>query len=135
MSLNDSFNKNNLDNYLNELSKEYKRLGGRKQIVDVLLVGGCAIVANYNFRETTTDIDAQFPKVSILKEAINKIADKYNLSNSWLNDDFIYTSSYSSKLARYSKHYKKFNQVLNVQTIDSESSKYVSSLSSPIMLV
>lgn len=38
------FTKENLDRYLNELSKEYKRRGGRKIPVEIVLIGGAAVL-------------------------------------------------------------------------------------------
>ena len=67
------FTKENLSMYLSELSKEYKRLGGRKIPVEIILIGGAAIIESYGFREMTTDIDALLPSVSIMKEAINHV--------------------------------------------------------------
>ena len=113
-------NKNNLDNYLNELSKAYKKLAGRKTVVEIILTGGAAIIENYGFRDMTTDVDAIYNSSSALKEAINIVGDKYGLPNGWLNDDFKKTASYSKELFRYSVPYKTFNQVLSVRTVTSE---------------
>lgn len=113
-------NKSNLDNYLNELSKTYKKLAGRKTVIEIILTGGAAIIENYGFRDMTTDVDAVYNSSSALKEAINIVGDKYGLPNGWLNDDFKKTSSYSPKLYQYSVPYKTFNQVLNIRTVTSE---------------
>jgi hypothetical protein len=113
-------NKNNLDNYLNELSKAYKKLAGRKTVVEIILTGGAAIIENYGFRDMTTDVDAIYNSSSALKEAINIVGDKYGLPNGWLNDDFKKTTSYSPKLYQYCVPYKTFNQVLNIRTVTSE---------------
>lgn len=114
------FTKENLDLYLNELSKEYKKLGGRKVPVEIVLIGGAAIIENYGFREMTTDIDAILPAVSIMKDAINRVGDRFDLPNGWLNADFTKTDSYSHRLSQYSVPYKTFNQVLNVRTVAGE---------------
>ncbi|MBP3361831.1 MAG: hypothetical protein J6N52_13305 [Clostridia bacterium] len=114
------FTKENLNLYLNELSKEYKKLGGRKVPVEIILIGGAAIIENYGFREMTTDIDAILPTVSIMKEAINRVGDRFGLPNGWLNADFTKTDSYSRQLSQYSVPYKTFNQVLNVRTVAGE---------------
>lgn len=113
-------NKNNLDNYLNELSKTYKKLVGRKTVVEIILTGGAAIIENYGFRDMTTDVDAIYNSSSALKEAINIVGDKYGLPNGWLNDDFKKTTSYSPKLYQYCVPYKTFSQVLNIRTVTSE---------------
>ncbi len=111
------FTKDDLNFYLNELSKEYKRLGGRKAPADIILIGGAAILENYDFREMTTDVDAIYPAVSILKEAANRVSDRFGLPYGWLNSDFMKTESYSEKLHLYSTHYRTFNQVLDVRTV------------------
>ena len=114
------FTKENLNMYFNELSKEYKRLGGRKMPVEIILIGGAAIVESYGFREMTTDIDAVLPSVSIMKDAINHIGDRCGLPNGWLNADFTHTESYSRRIGEFSKPYRTFSQVLNVRIVDGE---------------
>ena len=115
-----TINKDSLDYYLNELSKIYKKLAGRKMPVEIILIGGAAIIENYGFRDMTTDIDAIFDSSSALKEAINIVGDKYDLPNGWLNSDFKSTSSYSPKLYLYSEPYKTFSQIFEIRTISSE---------------
>lgn len=114
------FTKENLDQYLRELSKEYKKLGGRHVPVEIILIGGAAIIGSYGFRDMTTDIDAILPDVSIINEAINHIADQHGLRRDWINADFVKTASYSAKLYQYSIPYKTFNQVLNVRIVTGE---------------
>lgn len=114
------FTKENIDVYFNELSKEYKRLGGRNTPIEIILIGGAAIVENYGFRNMTTDIDAIIPPMEIVKEAINRVGDKFSLPIGWLNSDFMRTSSYSPKLTQYSKPYKTFNQVLTLRMMSGE---------------
>ncbi len=114
------FTKDNLNMYLRELSKEYKRLGGRNVPVEIILIGGAAVIESYSFREMTTDIDAILPEVSIMKEAINRVGDRFGLPNGWLNADFTKTASYSHSLSQYSVPYRTFNQVLNVRIVTSE---------------
>ena len=115
-----TFNKSNLDRYLNELSKAYKKLGGKNMPAEIILIGGAAIIENYGFRDMTTDIDAVICAASVMNEAIVKVGDKFELPTGWLNNDFMKTTSYSRKLADYSVFYKTFNQVLDVRTINSE---------------
>lgn len=116
----DVFNKDNLDNYLNELSKAYKKLGGKRLPAEIILIGGAAIIENYGFRDMTSDVDAIINAASVMKEAITQVGDKYNLSYGWLNTDVVKTDSYSENLRKYSEHYKTFNQILNVRTVNSE---------------
>lgn len=52
------FNKNNLDDYLLKLAKEYKRITKSKIHAEIILIGGASIIINYGFRDMTNDIDA-----------------------------------------------------------------------------
>lgn len=114
------FTKENLNIYLKELAKEYKKSGGRNIPVEIILIGGAAIIENYGFRELTTDIDAILPAVSIMKEAINHVGDRFGLPNGWLNADFMKTASYSPNLSVYSVPYHTYNQVLKVRVVTGE---------------
>lgn len=114
------FNKDNIDEYLKALAKEYRRLNGKSIPAEIILVGGASVIANYNFRGMTTDIDAIIRASSAMKEAINNVGDKYHLSNGWLNTDFTRTVSYSAKLYEHSKWYRQYSNVLNVRTISAE---------------
>lgn len=51
------FTKENIDNLLFQLAKEYKK-SNRKNTAEVIIVGGAAIVSKYGFRQSTTDIDS-----------------------------------------------------------------------------
>ena len=116
----DNFTKENLDTYLKELAKEFRRLNGRSMPAEIVLVGGAAILTNYGFRDMTTDIDAVIHAASSMKDAINHVGDKFYLPNSWLNADFMRTSSYSPKLDEYSVYYKTFYGILSVRTVSAE---------------
>ncbi len=83
-------------------------------------MGGAAIIANYYFRNMTTDVDAVIHAISSIKDAINRVGDKFNLPNGWLNADFMNTGSYSTKLDEFSIRYHQFSNVLNVRTVSAE---------------
>ena len=114
------FTKENLDYYLKELAKEFRKRNGKNTSAEIVLVGGAAILANYGFREMTYDIDAVITASSAMKEAVNTVGDRLGLPNGWLNADFKNTSSYSPKLLQYSKYYRTYSNVLNIRTISSE---------------
>ena len=114
------FTKENLDYYLKELAKEFRKRNGKNTSAEIVLVGGAAILANYGFREMTYDIDAVITASSAMKEAVNTVGDRLGLPNGWLNADFKNTSSYSPKLSQYSKYYRTYSNVLNIRTISSE---------------
>lgn len=115
-----SFNKENLDMYLKEVAKEFRKINGKKMRAEIILIGGASILANYGFREMTTDMDAIIRAASAMHEAINRVGDKYNLPNGWLNSDFVKTDSYSSKLIEVSKHYRTFSNIVDIRTVSGE---------------
>ncbi len=119
MSFN-TFTKENLDTYLKELAKEFRKLNGKSMPAEIVLVGGAAILTNYSFREMTTDIDAIIHAASSMKDAINHVGDKFHLPNGWLNADFVRTGSYSPKLDEFSVYYKSFYGVLSVRAVAAE---------------
>ena len=53
------------------VTKEYKKMGGKAMPAELILIGGAAVIANYGFREMTTDIDAIIHAASVMKDAIN----------------------------------------------------------------
>lgn len=112
------FSSNNLDYYLKELAKEYRRLS--KMPVEVILVGGASILANYGFRDITYDIDALFFASTAMEEAVHTIGDKLNLPNGWFNSDFKNTDSYTTRLNQYSQYYKTFSNIVDFRTITGE---------------
>ena len=50
MSVEKGFTKENLDYYLRELAKEFRKRNGKNMPAEIVLVGGAAILANYGFR-------------------------------------------------------------------------------------
>lgn len=119
MSIDVPFTKENLEGYLKELAKEYKKRG-RGMPAEMILVGGASVLINYQFRAASYDIDASYESPSIMKEAINAVGDRFGLPTGWVNDDFKKTASYTPKIVQYSEHYKTFSNVLQIRTIRAE---------------
>ena len=120
MSAETPFTKENLDTYLKELAKEFRRVNGTAMPGEIILIGGAAILANYGFRDMTYDIDAVIISSSAMKEAINRVGDRFGLPNGWLNTDFEKTNSYSNKLIEESVYYRAFSNILTVRTVAAE---------------
>ena len=120
MSIESQFTRENLDTYLKDLAKEFRKLNGTAMLAEIILIGGASILANYGFREMTYDIDAVIIASSAMKEAVNHVGDKHGLPNGWLNMDFKTTSSYSDKISEVSVYYKTFSNILNVRTVAAE---------------
>lgn len=119
MSIEVPFTKENLEGYLKELAKEYKKRG-RGMPAEMILVGGASVLINYEFRNASYDIDAAYESREIMKETINAVGDKFGLPNGWINDDFKKTASYTPKIFQYSEYYKTFSNVLQIRTVRAE---------------
>lgn len=120
MSSDIEFTKQNLDEYLKALAKEYRRLSGTKIRAELILIGGASVLINYNFRPMTSDVDGTIQASSAMKDAINRVGDKYGLPFGWLNEDFVYTKSYTRKLSQFSTYYRTFSNIVEVRTISAE---------------
>ena len=120
MSVEFTFSKENLDLYLKELGKEFRKLSGKNAHAEMILIGGASIILNYDFRSMTNDADAVIYTDATMKDAINRVRDKYGLPDGWLNEDFKNTSSYTYKLRGISVPYKTFSNILHVRMITAE---------------
>lgn len=120
MSADKPFTKENLDSYLKELAKEFRKKNGTRMPAEIILIGGASILINYGFREMTYDMDAIIKSSGAMKDAINTVGDRLGLPVGWLNTDFVNTSSYTPRLAEYSKHYKTFSNILQIRTVCAE---------------
>lgn len=120
MSAETPITKENLDTYLKELAKQFRKLNGKAMPAEITLVGGASIIINYGFRDSTYDVDALVYASSAMKDAINYVTDTLGLPNGWLNEDFKSTRSYTPRLVNYSKYYRAFSNVLTVRTITGE---------------
>ena len=120
MSVDKPFTKENLDSYLRELAKEFRKKNGNKMSAEIILIGGASILINYGFREMTYDMDAIIKSSGAMKEAINTVGDRLELPVGWLNTDFANTKSYTPRLVEYSKYYKTFANILQVRTVSAE---------------
>ena len=120
MSADKPFTKENLDSYLKELAKEFRKRNGTRMPVEIILIGGASILINYGFREMTYDMDAIIKLSGAMKEAINTVGDRLGLPVGWLNTDFVNTNSYTPRLAEYSKYYKTFANILQIRTVSAE---------------
>lgn len=73
------FTKDNIDLYLKEVSKEYRKLVGKRMPAEVVIIGGASALINYGFRAATTDVDAILKGSSAMDDAIVKVGDRYGL--------------------------------------------------------
>lgn len=110
--------KPDIDLYLYELAKAYRKQNRHSMQVEIVIVGGASVLLNYSFRDSTTDIDAVLSAKAELLSAARVVQEKFGLPDGWVNADFSRTTSYSPRLVQHSKHYKTFCGVLNVRTVE-----------------
>lgn len=115
-----AFTRENLDRYLKELAKDYRKRNGKSVPAEIILIGGASVIINYGFRETTYDMDAIINASSSMKDSINCVGDKFGLPNGWMNDDFKRTDSYTPKLEGFSKYYKTYSNIVTFRTVMGE---------------
>ena len=120
MSSDKPITKENLDLYLKDLAREFRKLNGTKTPAEIVLIGGAAVLAGYGFREVTYDIDALIVASSAMKEAINRVGDRHGLPYGWLNTDFRRTSSYSERLFEVSVYYRTLSNILTIRMVTAE---------------
>jgi|TergutMp193P3_1026864.scaffolds.fasta_scaffold07394_8 hypothetical protein len=120
MSTDEKITKDNIDKYLKELSKEYKKINPGNNKTRIVIVGGGVVLLKHNFRKTTEDIDATIYSTDDMLEAIDKIAKKYSLSPKWINTDFEESASYSDKLIEVSNIYKEYDNKVEIRLIERE---------------
>ena len=117
MSAEFSLTKERLDEYLALLAKQFSKLYKKKAEAEIILIGGASVLANYDFRDASTDADALIYADASMKEAINFVRDKFGLPDDWLNEDFKKTKSYTEKLRGVSVPYRTFSSVVHVRTV------------------
>lgn len=120
MSADKPFTRENLDSYLMELAKEFRKKNGSRMLAEIILMGGASILINYGFREMTYDMDAIIKSSGAMRDAINTVGDRLGLPIGWLNTDFVHTNSYTPRLAEHSKYYKTFANILQIRTVSDE---------------
>lgn len=120
MSAEIAFGKDQIDSYLKEVAKQYRKLNRKGMPAEITLIGGASILINYGFRDSTYDVDALIQASSSMKDAINFVTDTMGLPNGWLNDDFKHTASYTPRLVTFSQYYRTFSNVVTIRTITGE---------------
>lgn len=72
MCMSFEFTRNNIDHYLYEVAKIYKKANRAFPDAEIILIGGASVLLNYNFRDMTTDLDAILRASSSMKDAIKR---------------------------------------------------------------
>ena len=78
--------KENLEVLFYKLGDELHR---RKELVDITVYGGCALLLKYGLRDETKDVDAYFDNwdAHTLETLAKTLANEHGLDDKWLNND------------------------------------------------
>ena len=101
----------------NALAVAYEQIGGNQR-KDIYLVGGSAIILEFNYRFATVDIDAYFNDDEKLTYAIEKVSLELNLPKDWLNHDFVLTPSYSPQIIEKAELFSQFGKYIYVYSLN-----------------
>ena len=85
--------------------------------IEVYMVGGGAIMLNFDYRLSTIDFDALFMKDEMINAAIKETAKEKQLPNDWLNQDFVNTPSFSPKIVKVSQLFKIYEGIIYLYTL------------------
>lgn len=89
--------KENVDIYLNALNEcIFRRFG--LVLVNILFVGGSAIITGHNFRYCTEDLDSFIKSDVDISLCIKDVSNMFSIPSDWMNSDFMKTKSYSPRL-------------------------------------
>lgn len=99
-----------------ELSKKLNKVY-RNQPISICIVGGSALILNHSFRDCTQDVDIIKERMFDVKSCGNEVAEKLNLPYDWINDNVMYSKSYSNKILKYKTSYKKMYN-LQIYTVE-----------------
>ena len=94
------------------ISKQYRHID-----LDFYIVGGASMVLLPNAGESTMDIDILKQRTVDIKDVAVSVGEMYNLPKDWINDDVMYTSSFSSKLCKYVDFTKTFSNTVHFHFI------------------
>ena len=111
--------KDNFHTIFESLSNEYEVLGGKKK-VNIYVIGGAAIVLNFEYRLSTMDVDALYSDNPLLDKAIANVSKQFNLPSDWLNQDFKQTPSYSPEIPKKSLFINQYGKYVYVFTMKPE---------------
>lgn len=100
-----SLTKDFINSLLYELAKKLNKVY-KHQPVSITIVGGAAIILQSKCRDVTEDIDIVKDKLLDIKQSALEISEKFDLNNDWINDNFMYSKSFSKRYVKYMKPYK-----------------------------
>ena len=94
------FNKDNILIILKELAKRMRKTF-RDVDINIYVVGGASLTLLCDFRESTFDIDVAKNCNIDFRDIALTMEEEFDLNHNWINNDFMFSKSFSPKLVNY----------------------------------
>ena len=112
-----NLDKERINTILENFSQNYEKIGGKEEL-DIYLVGGAAILLNFEYRESTIDVDALFKENDLVQNAIAITAKEIGIDKDWLNQDCKKTPSYSPLIQKKCFLFSEFGKHVKVYVLE-----------------
>jgi hypothetical protein len=107
----DIFNREQLFFLMDELAKALSKISKRGEMFKLYLVGGAAMLMQYNSRPMTGDFDGDWTGEDRFKRCVNKVAKKHGLSQTWCNRKVTTGSGFTERIYTNSHIFLQFDNL------------------------
>ena len=106
------FNKDNILIILKELAKRMRKTF-RDVDINIYVVGGASLTLLCDFRESTFDIDVAKNCNMDFRDIALTMEEEFDLNHNWINNDYMYSKSFSPKLVNYIERTYTFSNYIH----------------------
>ena len=106
------FNKDNTLIILKELAKRMRKTF-RDVDINIYVVGGDSLTLLCDFRESTFDIDVVKNCNMDFRDIALTMEEEFDLNHNWINNDFMFSKSFSHKLVNYIERTYTFSNYIH----------------------
>ena len=106
------FNKDNILIILKELAKRMRKTF-RDVDINIYVVGGDSLILLCDFRESTFDIDVAKNCNMEFRDIALTMEEEFDLNHNWINNDFVFSKSFSPKLVNYIERTYTFSNYIH----------------------
>ena len=106
------FNKDNILIILKELAKRMRKTF-RDVDINIYVVAGASLTLLCDFRESTFDIDVVKNCNMDFRDIALTMEEEFDLNHNWINNDFMFSKSFSPKLVNYIERTYTFSNYIH----------------------
>ena len=106
------FNKDNILIILKELAKRLRKTF-RGVDINIYVVDGASLTLLCDFRESTFDIDVAKNCNMDFRDIALTMEEEFDLNHNWINNDFMFSKSFSPKLVNYIERTYTFSNYIH----------------------